>query len=87
MKAELTLSPNLVDVADEITPRWLSITKACRYSGMSDKTLMRYVTNGEIYGSKKGGKWYIDRNSIDTFFKSDAVAINETLARLRGKIA
>jgi excisionase family DNA binding protein len=80
--------PELIhEITNEITPRWLSITNACRYSGMSDKTIMRYITTGKIYGSKKGGKWYIDRNSIDAFFKSDEVAINETLARLRGKIA
>ena len=76
-----------LEVSDAITPRWLSVTKACRYASMSDKTLMRHVTAGDIYGSKKVGKWYIDKHSIDTFFNSDEVAIQETLARFRGKVS
>jgi excisionase family DNA binding protein len=75
------------DVADEISPRWLSVRKACRYTSMSDKTLMRYVVAGNIYGTKQGGKWYIDRYSIDAFFKSEDIAIEETLARMRAKIS
>lgn len=76
-----------LEVSDAIAPRWLGITQACQYASMSDKTLMRYVTSGEIFGSKKGGKWYIDRNSIDVFFKSAEVIIDKTLARCREKIA
>lgn len=69
-----------------INPRWLSITQACRYASMSDKTLMRYVLNGDIYGVKKNGKWYIDRLSTDDFFRSDELHVEETLARLREKV-
>ena len=87
-KAELVSPPEHVKArADKISPRWLSVTDACRYSSMSDKTLMRYVKTGEIYGKKLGGKWYIDRYSIDAFLKSDEIVINETLARFREKIA
>ena len=67
---------------DDINPRWLSVTQTCKYSGMSDKTLMRHVLNGRIYGSKKGGKWYIDRFSVDAFFLNDHIYVEETLARL-----
>jgi len=50
---------------------------------MSDKTLMRHVIKGDVYGTKKGGKWYIDRNSIDAFMQDDDVFVKETLERLR----
>lgn len=68
---------------DNITPRWLSVTIACLYSSMSDKTLMRYIKNGDIYGIKKGGKWYVDRLSMDDFMKSDDLFMKETLHRFK----
>jgi excisionase family DNA binding protein len=49
-------------------PRWLSLTKAAAYASMSKGTIMRYILDGEIYGTRKGGKWYVDRTAIDTFF-------------------
>lgn len=67
----------------DINPRWLSVTQACKYCAMSDKTLMRHVIKGDVYGTKKGGKWYIDRNSIDAFMQDDDVFVKETLERLR----
>ncbi len=74
---------NLDACAININPRWLSVTQACRYCAMSDKTLMRHIINGDIYGTKKGGKWYIDRDSIDAFMLADDVFVKETLERLR----
>jgi len=68
----------------DILPRWLSITEACTYAGMSDKTLIRYVKDGAIYATRKGGKWYVDRQSIDSFMLSDNVFVEETVARLKG---
>ena len=56
--------------------RWLDIDAACSYSSMSKNTLMRYVATNEIYGTKKGGKWIIDRLSIDRFMLEDADSLN-----------
>jgi len=72
------------NLTDDINPRWLSVTEACKYISMSDKTLMNYVKSGEIYGAKKVGKWYIDRLSIDSFMKADDIFVRETVARLKG---
>jgi hypothetical protein len=36
---------------------------------------MRYVEAGEIYGTLKGGKWFIDRCSIDSFFAEDKIEV------------
>ncbi len=33
--------------------------------------MMEHVREGAIYGTLKGGKWYIDRESIDKFFLQD----------------
>ncbi len=63
--------------------RWLSVTLACKYACMSPKTIMKYIRQGEIYGTLKGGKWYIDRESIDAFFLEDNIKVKNILAQLR----
>ena len=70
----------------DIHPRWLSIREACRYASMSENTLMRYVPS-EIYGTKKGGKWYVDRESIDRFMDKDRQDVTLEVARLKGRVA
>ncbi len=75
---------NLIDISTvETLPRWLSVTEACKYASMSDKTLMRHVRNGEIYGTKKGGKWFIDRCGIDSFFFLDKAQDEDWLEKHR----
>jgi excisionase family DNA binding protein len=69
-----------------IEPRWLSLSEACEYAAMSDKTLLRFVGEGNIYGTKKGGKWYIDRFSIDAFMTSDEVFVDEAVERLKSEV-
>jgi len=51
--------------------RWLKVKEACRYARMSRNTLMRYVRNGDICGTKRCGFWIIDRESIDKFYSED----------------
>jgi excisionase family DNA binding protein len=51
-----------------VTPRWLSIKQACNYASMSRNTLMAYIESGEIYGTLKGGKYFVDRDSMNAFF-------------------
>ena len=70
----------------DINPRWLSVREACRYMSMSENTLMRYVPC-DIYGTKKGGKWFIDRFSIDAFMEQDRAAVKLEVERLKGRVA
>ncbi|MHB8880372.1 MAG: helix-turn-helix domain-containing protein [Thermodesulfovibrionales bacterium] len=70
----------------DLNPRWLSISQACRYCSMSTETLMKYVRKGDIYGSKKGGKWWVDKLSVDAFFLADKAAVEEALDRVRKSI-
>jgi hypothetical protein len=58
----------------EVT-RWLDLKGAARYMSMSKKTIMRLVDQGQIVGCLKGGKWYLDRRSIDAFFLGDIAEI------------
>jgi hypothetical protein len=70
----------------DFSPRWLSITQACKYAGMSEKTLMHYILGGDVYGTKKGGKWIVDRESIDSFMLADDMRIKVALAKARGML-
>ncbi len=63
--------------------RWLSLTEAARYVSLSDKTLMKYVNAGVIYGTRKGGKWLIDRASIDTWLEEDKIKLLNLVNRRR----
>lgn len=51
--------------------RWLKISEACKYARMSKNTLMEYIKSGDIYATKKGGNWIVDRKSIDDFYDED----------------
>lgn len=74
--------------ADNVTPspwpRWLSLAMAARYASMCKNTLRQYIEAGDIYGSLKGGKWYVDRESIDAFFLSDEKRIDGIVSRVLG---
>ena len=66
-----------------INPRWLGLRQACQYASMSENTLLAHVRAGDIYGSKKVGKWYVDKKSIDAFFETEKMFIKTILASLR----
>jgi hypothetical protein len=70
--------------SSDVTPRWLDLAGAAKYTSMSRKTLMVHIKSGEIYASHKGGKWYVDKDSIDTFHLGNNVQIEETVARILG---
>ena len=55
-------------VNSDINPRWLDVAGAKKYASMCDKKLLELVKTGKIYGTKKGGKWIIDRHSIDNYY-------------------
>jgi excisionase family DNA binding protein len=58
-----------------VVPRWLSLAEASKYVSMHRQTLMRYIVAGKIYGALKGGKWFVDRESIDAFMLEDNIEI------------
>lgn len=58
-----------------VQKRWISLSQAAKYVSLSGKTIMKYVRVGAIYGTCKGGKWLIDRESIDRWLEEDKVRI------------
>lgn len=67
----------------DINPRWLGLKQACAYASMSENTLLAHVRAGDIYGTKKIGKWYIDRHSIDVFFEEEKILAKTIVASLK----
>ena len=53
------------------TIRWLTLAEACLYSRRSNNTLKKLIRENQIYGTKKGGEWIVDRESIDAFYNAD----------------
>jgi excisionase family DNA binding protein len=66
-----------------VTARWLTIAEACEYARKSVNTLKRYIIEGKIYGSKQGGEWIVDRESIDSFYGEDRDRRRLVLAQMR----
>jgi hypothetical protein len=68
-----------------INPRWLCVREACQYASMSWRKMKRHIEAGEIF-AKKSGKWFVDRESIDTFFLDDSyenMMVEKLLAEFR----
>lgn len=58
-----------------ITPRWLDLHAASRYCSLHRQTLMIHVHAGDVYAKLVGGKWILDRNSLDSWLESDKVLV------------
>ncbi|MEW5772835.1 MAG: helix-turn-helix domain-containing protein [Thermodesulfobacteriota bacterium] len=64
--------------------RWLNLTRACEYAGMSRNTLLKYIREGYFWGEKlPSGHWRVDRESIDNALSDkDHVRARDILRRL-----
>jgi hypothetical protein len=66
----------MIDIqVNTIAPRWLSMPEACKYSSVCRNTMKKFLLYGDIYGTQKAGKWFIDRESIDLFFLKDKIEL------------
>lgn len=77
------IANNIVEI--DVMGRWLSMSKACKYSEMSKNTLMECIKTGDIKASKNRGKWIVDRQSIDKYYESDieTVLFNDVAQRVK----
>ena len=63
-------------VSHRVLRRWLKISDASRYAGLSPKTIKRMLTKGYLRGERTpGGHWRVDRESIDEYFSGDQKAL------------
>jgi len=56
--------------------RWLSISEAMAYAGVSSReTIRKWINKGYIYGFKRSGSWIVDRKSIDDWYESEKMRL------------
>ncbi|MBI5193256.1 MAG: helix-turn-helix domain-containing protein [Nitrospirae bacterium] len=68
------------------TAKWLSLEHACIYmTGLSENTVLKHIREGDIYGIRKGGKWVIDRESIDEYYNTERAAERILFERIKAK--
>jgi excisionase family DNA binding protein len=61
-------------IASELhVSQWLTMREACDYAKVKDDVLRKWIAKGFIYATKKGGKWVVDRDSINSFYNRDRV--------------
>ncbi len=58
-------------IKDINTAKWLDLQEACLYSCLSENTLKGLIKAGHIYGKLVGGKWIIDRQTIDDYYDAE----------------
>jgi excisionase family DNA binding protein len=61
----------------EVAPKWLRFSDACRYSGLGRSTLTRLIGVGEIKAAKVGKSVRISRVSIDEYMEQQVIGGGE----------
>jgi len=62
----------------EVTPKWLRVPEASRYSGLGCGTLARLINAREIKAAKVGKSVRISRVSIDEYMEQQVVGGDES---------
>jgi len=62
-----------------VLPRWLKITTAVAYSGISRSTLYELMNAGNISSHRIGSSRLIDRESLDAFISAQPSKTDATL--------
>jgi hypothetical protein len=72
----LTFRRQVMNPSEPITPRWLTLKGAARYSGLSERTIVNYIKDGLIVSSNvirpgaSRGRRLVDRISLDAFIEA-----------------
>jgi len=57
------------NIIENNIPAWLSVKDCCRISGLSDSSIRRAITRGELKANKKG-KWLIKSSWLERYLTS-----------------
>ena len=69
------LANKLASLVSGPLSRWLTLKEACAYARVKKDKIVEWERRGLIYGTKKDGKWFFDRESIDDFYNLDRLPI------------
>lgn len=67
------------------TMKWLSLAEACLYARKSRNTLLKLISQNDIYGTKPDGSgdYIIDRESIDGYYNREREKLQAALIKRR----
>jgi hypothetical protein len=77
------------DSSNHISPRWLKLKEAARYSAIGKDRLKQLAQAGEIVGfsdpDTKRGDWIFDRQSLDRYRLNQASYLEQKALAIMGK--
>lgn len=76
----MKVSKRITNVELLKTMKWIGLKDACFYARKSINTIKKLIGENKIYGTKKGGEWIIDRESIDRFYNAERDALRVKLS-------
>jgi len=65
-----------MNIEPTVTPRWLTLERAAKYTGLSQRTIANYIKDGLIISANvirpgaTRGRRLVDRYSLDSFIES-----------------
>ena len=59
---------------EEITNRWLSISEICKYLGVSNDTIYKWIEKKGMPAHKIGRLWKFKKNEVDEWVRSGEAA-------------
>lgn len=59
--------------------KYLSVAEVAQKLGNHEKTVRRYIANGDLQAKKIGGQWRIAQTWFDNFVQTEAVEDNENI--------
>ena len=75
--------------SNNISPRWLKLKEAARYSAIGKNRLKKLAQGGEIVGfsdpDSKRGDWIFDRQSLDQYRLNQASYLEQKALAIMGK--
>jgi len=62
------------DVTDLLEDRWLSISEICRYLGVSNDTVYKWIDKHAMPAHRLGRLWKFKRDEVDAWVKAGGPA-------------
>ena len=66
---QTNLFNQIKSILEDNVPRWLSIRDAVRISGLSESSIRRAISSGQLKANKKG-KWLIKSQWLENYLSS-----------------
>ena len=69
MQANVNVVNQIKSLIEDSIPKWLSVKDAVRISGLSESSIRRAISSGQLKANKKG-KWLIKSQWLENYLSS-----------------